>query len=66
MTKQNIVDNVSNATGLTKVETEAVMNGIMATIVESLGKKRTRRIKRIRHVWRQTSHAKKSTKSRDW
>ena len=38
MTKQNIVDNVSSATGLTKVETEAVMNGIMATIVESLGK----------------------------
>ena len=29
MTKQEIVDIVSNATGLTKVETETIMNGIM-------------------------------------
>tara|TARA_B100001750_G_C15226702_1_gene456065 strand:- start:56 stop:343 length:288 start_codon:yes stop_codon:yes gene_type:complete len=36
MTKQEIVDTVSNATGLTKVETEAVMNGIMSTIIDSL------------------------------
>jgi len=36
MTKQEIVDIVSNATGLTKVETEAVMNGIMSTIIDSL------------------------------
>lgn len=36
MTKQNIVDTVSEATGLSKVETEAVMNGVMATIIESL------------------------------
>ena len=36
MTKQNIVDLVSEATGLTKVETEAVMNGVMTTIIESL------------------------------
>ena len=36
MTKQNIVDAVSEATGLSKVETEAVMNGVMATIIESL------------------------------
>ena len=36
MTKQNIVDAVSDATGLTKVETEAVMNGVMATIIEAL------------------------------
>lgn len=36
MTKQDIVDAVSEATGLTKVETEAVMNGIMGTIIESL------------------------------
>ena len=36
MTKQNIVDIVSEATGLTKVETEAVMNGVMKTIIESL------------------------------
>lgn len=38
MTKQNIVDAVSDATGLTKVETEAVMNGVMTTIIESLAK----------------------------
>ncbi|MGY8780558.1 MAG: HU family DNA-binding protein [Fidelibacterota bacterium] len=38
MTKQNIVDIVSEATGLTKIETETVINGIMATITESLGR----------------------------
>ena len=36
MTKQEIVNTVSEATGLTKVETEAVMNGVMSTIIESL------------------------------
>jgi len=36
MTKQNIIDIVSEATGLTKVETDAVMNGIMKTIIDSL------------------------------
>ena len=36
MTKQDIIDQVSVATGLTKVETEAVMNGVMTAIVESL------------------------------
>ena len=38
MTKQEIVNIVSEATGITKVETEAVMNGVMTTIVESLGR----------------------------
>ena len=38
MTKQDIVNFVSDATGLTKVETETVMNGIMGTIIESLAK----------------------------
>ena len=38
MTKQDIVDTVAEATGLTKVETEAVMNGVMAAIIESLGR----------------------------
>ncbi len=38
MTKQNIIDQVSAATGLTKVETEAVTNGVMTTIIESLAK----------------------------
>ena len=33
---KNIVDIVSEATGLTKVETEAVMNGVMKTIINSL------------------------------
>ena len=36
MTKQNIIDIVSEATGLTKVETEAVTNGVMKTIIDSL------------------------------
>ena len=36
MTKQNIIDIVSDATGLTKVETEAVMNGVMKTIIDAL------------------------------
>ena len=36
MTKQEIVNIVSEATGLTKVETETVMNGIMGTIINSL------------------------------
>ena len=36
MTKQEIVDKVSSATGLTKVETETVINGIMSTIIDSL------------------------------
>jgi len=38
MTKQNIIDEVSAATGLTKVETETVMNGIMTSIIESMAK----------------------------
>jgi len=38
MTKQEIVDNVSAATGLTKVETEAVMNGVMSQIIDSLSR----------------------------
>lgn len=36
VTKADIVDRVSNATGLTKVETETVMNGIMNTITSAL------------------------------
>ena len=38
MTKQEIVDNVSAATGLTKVETAAVMNGVMTLIIDTLSK----------------------------
>ena len=36
MTKQEIVNKVSDATGLTKVETETIMNGVMMTIIDSL------------------------------
>ena len=36
VTKADIVDGVSNATGLTKVETEIVINGIMNTITSAL------------------------------
>ncbi len=38
MTKQEIVDNVAAATGLTKVETEAVMNGVMSQIIDALSR----------------------------
>ena len=36
MTKADIVNSVSNATGLTKVETEAVLEGVIKSIVNSL------------------------------
>ena len=36
MTKADIVEKVSNLTGLTKVETEATLNGFIASISESL------------------------------
>ncbi|MCK5330317.1 MAG: integration host factor subunit beta [Candidatus Marinimicrobia bacterium] len=38
MTKQEIVNTVAAATGLTKVETETVMSGIMATIIDALAR----------------------------
>ena len=36
MTKQDIINNVSSSTGLTKLETEIIMNGVMSTIINSL------------------------------
>ncbi len=36
MTKADIVDVVSRSTGLTKVDTEAVIDGFLATITDSL------------------------------
>ena len=39
MTKANIVDRVSAATGLTKVETETVIDGFMSTIIDTLKSK---------------------------
>ena len=38
MTKADIVNSVSEATGLTKVETEAVLEGILQSIASSLKK----------------------------
>lgn len=36
MTKSDMIDIVANGTGLTKLETEAVINGFLKTIVEAL------------------------------
>ena len=36
MTKSDLIDIVAGGTGLTKLETEAVINGFLGTIVESL------------------------------
>ena len=38
MIKQDIVDNVANATGLTKVEVEAVLNESFSEIIKALSK----------------------------
>ena len=38
MTKADIVNSVSEATGLTKVETEAVLEGVLQSIASSLKK----------------------------
>jgi len=36
VTKADIVDNIASATGLTKVETEVVVDGFLATVSEAL------------------------------
>ena len=36
VTKADIVDVIANGTGLTKVETEAVVNGFIQTVIHSL------------------------------
>ena len=36
MTKADIVDIISSSIGLTKVETEAVVNGFMETVIEAM------------------------------
>ena len=36
MTKADIVDIIASATGLTKVETEAVVDGFISTVINSL------------------------------
>jgi nucleoid DNA-binding protein len=41
MTKSEIIAKISEVTGLTKVETETVVNGFFATVSEALGKGET-------------------------
>lgn len=36
MTKSEIIDRVADGTGLTKLETEAVINGFLKTVVDAL------------------------------
>ncbi len=36
MTKADIIDRIAGGTGLTKIETEAVVNGFIATVVQAL------------------------------
>ena len=36
MTKADIVDVISDSTGLTKIETEAVVNGFLQTVVDAM------------------------------
>ncbi len=36
MTKAQLVDRIATATGLTKVETEAVVDGFMLTVIEAV------------------------------
>lgn len=36
MTKARIVDQIADATGLTKIETEAVVDGFMHTVIEAI------------------------------
>ncbi len=41
MTKADIVDNIAQATGLTKVETEAVVDGFLATVSKAMKEGKT-------------------------
>jgi nucleoid DNA-binding protein len=41
MTKSDIVDIVSSSTGISKVETEAVVKGFMETVIDSMKKGET-------------------------
>ena len=36
MTKAHIVDRIAEATGLTKIETEAVVDGFMQTVLDAV------------------------------
>ncbi|MEX0684726.1 MAG: HU family DNA-binding protein [Balneolales bacterium] len=41
MTKSDIVDTISSSTGITKLETEAVVNGFLSTVIDSMKKGET-------------------------
>ncbi len=41
MTKADIVDIISNATGITKVETETVVKGFLDTVIDAMKKGET-------------------------
>jgi DNA-binding protein HU-beta len=41
VTKADIVDNIASATGLTKVETEAVVDGFLATVSQAMREGKT-------------------------
>lgn len=41
MTKSDIVDNISSSTGITKLETEAVVNGFLSTVIDAMKKGET-------------------------
>ena len=36
MTKADIIERIADGTGLTKIETEAVVNGFIATVIKAL------------------------------
>ena len=63
MTKQEIVDQVSESTGLTKVETAVVMNGVMETIIVSLMENRKVELG-VWYIRGKTSNAEKGTESK--
>ncbi|MEX0773424.1 MAG: HU family DNA-binding protein [Balneolales bacterium] len=41
MTKSDIVDTISSSTGITKLETEAVVNGFLSTVIDAMKKGET-------------------------
>ena len=45
MTKADIVDTIATATGLTKVETEAVVDGFISTVINALNEGKNNEIR---------------------
>jgi len=41
VTKADIIDHIASGTGLTKIETEAVVNGFIATVMQALAQGET-------------------------